>query len=66
MNVLGTLNLLDVCNSRGIHVTNYATGCIYAYNEEHPLGGTPVTEEDTPNFKGSFYSLTKTMVEEVR
>ena len=36
------------------------------YNAEHPLGsGIGFTEEDEPNFKGSFYSYTKTLAEKV-
>eukprot|EP00002_Diphylleia_rotans_P006366 TRINITY_DN1574_c0_g1_i1.p1 TRINITY_DN1574_c0_g1~~TRINITY_DN1574_c0_g1_i1.p1 ORF type:complete len:290 (-),score=72.51 TRINITY_DN1574_c0_g1_i1:137-1006(-) len=63
-NVVGTLNLADCCFQRGIHVTNYATGCIYQYDEAHPLGsGIGFKEEDEPNFTGSFYSLTKAMTE---
>ena len=36
------------------------------YNADHPLGsGIGFTEEDEPNFKGSFYSYTKTLAEKV-
>ena len=28
VNVIGTLALLDACESRGIHITNFATGCV--------------------------------------
>jgi 3,5-epimerase/4-reductase len=63
-NVIGTLNLIDLCYQNKIHVTNLATGCIFKYDEEHPLGsGKGFTEEDSPNFFESFYSLTKGMVE---
>lgn len=63
-NVIGTMSLLDLCESRGIHVTNFATGCIYRYDDDHAVGsGKGFTEEDKPNFTGSFYSLTKGMVE---
>jgi len=63
-NVLGTLNLADLCYERDIHCTVYATGCIFAYDEKHPLGsGIGFTEEDTPNFDGSFYSETKGYME---
>ncbi|GBG29243.1 Trifunctional UDP-glucose 4,6-dehydratase/UDP-4-keto-6-deoxy-D-glucose 3,5-epimerase/UDP-4-keto-L-rhamnose-reductase RHM1 [Hondaea fermentalgiana] len=65
-NVLGTLTLCDVCDEVGIHLTIYATGCIYSYDAEHPLGGARgFTEEDAPNFHGSYYSKTKGMVEEL-
>jgi 3,5-epimerase/4-reductase len=63
-NVIGTLNLADLCNERGIHCTVYATGCIFVYDEKHPEGsGIGFTEEDTPNFDGSFYSQTKGYME---
>jgi dTDP-4-dehydrorhamnose reductase len=63
VNLIGTMGLLDSCEKRGIHVTNFATGCIYTYDEKHPVGGTPFTESDPPNYVGSFYSLTKGMVD---
>lgn len=65
-NILGTLNLIDVAAMRGIHVTNFNTGCIYEYDEEHPVGsGRGFTEEDEPNFDGSFYSKTKAILEKL-
>lgn len=63
-NVIGTLNLADLCLERNIHCTVYATGCIFAYDEKHPEGsGIGFTEEDAPNFDGSFYSQTKGYME---
>jgi len=63
-NVIGTLNVADLCNERDIHVTVYATGCIFAYDEKHQLGsGVGFTEEDVPNFDGSWYSKTKGYME---
>jgi len=63
-NVIGTLNLADLCLERGIHCTVYATGCIFVYDEQHKEGsGVGFTEEDTPNFDGSFYSETKGYME---
>ncbi|CAM8962762.1 unnamed protein product [Rhodiola kirilowii] len=65
-NVVGTLTLADVCREKGLIVINYATGCIFEYDEKHPLGsGIGFKEEDTPNFFGSFYSKTKAMVEDL-
>jgi 3,5-epimerase/4-reductase len=64
-NVIGCLNLIDACCLRNIHVTNLGTGCVYHYSDSHPIGGKPFTEEDEPNFMGSYYSRTKAMVEEV-
>ena len=62
-NVIGILTLADVTSQMGVHMTNFATGCIYAYDEEHTIGGKPFTEEDDPNFGGSFYSETKSYME---
>lgn len=64
-NVIGTLNLADQCHELGIHCTVFATGCIYQYDEVHPIGGKGFTEDDPPNFTGSFYSMTKGHVEPV-
>ncbi|KAF5797912.1 putative NAD-dependent epimerase/dehydratase, dTDP-glucose 4,6-dehydratase, NAD(P)-binding protein [Helianthus annuus] len=63
-NVVGTLNLADVCKQEGVYMINFATGCIYQYDTDHPQGsGIGFKEEDKPNFTGSFYSKTKAMVE---
>ncbi|KAI9681106.1 MAG: hypothetical protein M1817_002388 [Caeruleum heppii] len=64
-NVIGTLNLADCCYLKGIHLTVFATGCIYAYDKTHPMGGKGYLETDEANFDGSFYSATKSKVEEV-
>jgi dTDP-4-dehydrorhamnose reductase len=63
-NVIGTLNIVDLCHDRNIHCTIYATGCIFIYDEQHPEGsGIGFTEDDKPNFDGSFYSQTKGYME---
>jgi len=62
-NVIGILNMCDVALLNDVHVTNFATGCIYKYDDEHKIGGKPFTEEDDPNFGGSFYSETKSYME---
>ncbi|KAM0946767.1 putative dTDP-4-dehydrorhamnose reductase [Dioscorea sansibarensis] len=65
-NVVGTLTLADVCRAKGLVLINYATGCIFEYDEKHPEGsGIGFKEEDIPNFIGSFYSKTKAMVEDL-
>lgn len=64
--MVGTLGLYDACEKRGIHCTSFATGCIYSYDESHPMGsGKGFTEEDPPNFAGSFYSQTKGYVDQL-
>jgi len=65
-NVLGLINLVDIAFLHNIHVTNIATGCIYTYDEKHPLAsGIAFTEEENPNFTESFYSKTKVLAEEI-
>jgi len=65
-NVIGTLNLADLCFLRNIHVTVYATGCIYEYDKDHEMNsGKGFTEEDPPNFEASFYSKTKAATEKL-
>ena len=60
VNVLGMLNLADLCYMKGVHLTTYATGCIFHYDKEFPEGsGKGFKESDTPNFMGSYYSKTK-------
>lgn len=64
-NVIGCLNIADICQVKGIHHLLYATGCIFEYDEEHQIGGKGFTEEDKPNFHGSYYSHTKAIVEDL-
>jgi nucleoside-diphosphate-sugar epimerase len=56
-NLYVPLRLADFCNANGIHYSYLGTGCIYNYDtKNHP---DPFTEEDTPNFFGSNYSIVK-------
>lgn len=65
-NVAGTLNLADICKEQGLLLVNFATGCIFEYDDAHLEGsGIGFKEEDKPNFIGSFYSKTKAMVEDL-
>jgi len=64
-NVIGCLNVADICAAKGIHHLLYATGCIFEYDEVHTIGGPGFLETDKPNFFGSFYSHTKAMVEDL-
>ncbi|GKB81389.1 bifunctional dTDP-4-dehydrorhamnose 3,5-epimerase/dTDP-4-dehydrorhamnose reductase [Tanacetum coccineum] len=55
-NVVGTLTLADVCLEKGLVLVNYATGCIFEYDEGHLLGsGVGFREEDSANFVGSLH-----------
>lgn len=58
-NVVGCLNVADICAEKGIHHLLYATGCIFEYDDAHPIGGPGFLETDTPNFHKSYYSHTK-------
>lgn len=77
-NVIGVLTLVDVASQLGVHVTNFATGCIFHYDDAigkpenvprdanlcSTAGPKSVfTEDDQANFFGSYYSLTKGYVE---
>ena len=54
-NVLGPLVLLDACAKKNIYWVHLGSGCIYQGDKN----GAGFTEEDPPNFFGSFYSRTK-------
>ena len=64
-NVIGVLNIADICAMKGIHHLLYATGCIFEYDDNHVIGGKGFTEEEKANFHGSFYSHTKAYVEDL-
>jgi len=64
-NVVGTLNVADICAEKNIHHLLYATGCIFEYDDEHVIGGKGFLETDAPNFHGSFYSHTKALTEDL-
>jgi dTDP-4-dehydrorhamnose reductase len=64
-NLIGTLNVADICAMKGIVHLLYATGCIFEYDATHTIGGQGFLETDTPNFHGSFYSHTKAIGEEL-
>jgi dTDP-4-dehydrorhamnose reductase len=64
-NVIGCLNIADICDQKNIHHLLYATGCIFEYDADHVIGGKGFTEEDRANFHKSYYSHTKAMVEDM-
>ena len=41
-NVLGCLNLADICNERSLHMTYFGTGCIFHYDDEFTVGSGKV------------------------
>jgi dTDP-4-dehydrorhamnose reductase len=60
-NVTGPLVLLEECAKRGIYWVHLSSGCIYAGDN----GGKGFSEEDPPNFDGSFYSRTKAWADRI-
>lgn len=59
-NVTGALIVLEECLKRGIYLVHLSSGCIYQGDES-----TLFTEEDLPNFTGSFYSRTKGWTDQI-
>lgn len=60
-NVTGPLVLAEECGERGIYLVHLSSGCIYTGDKN----GEGFTEDDAPNFAGSFYSRTKTWAEQM-
>ncbi len=60
-NVEGPLNLLAACAKRDIYWIHVSSGCTY----EGDNGGRGFTEEDRPNFSGSFYARTKSWIDQI-
>lgn len=54
-NLYVPLRLANFCDRNKIHFTYLGTGCIYSYDQDKNI----FTEEDTPNFHGSNYSIVK-------
>ena len=60
-NVFLPLNIARVAQELGLYWAHIGSGCIY----EGDNNGRGFTEEDTPNFTGSFYSKTKLLSEQM-
>jgi len=58
-NAYGPLLLAEICRKFSIHFTYIGSGCLFKYDDEHPIGSNPFTEEDRPNYFGSSYSVAK-------
>lgn len=54
-NYLAPIHLAQICEARSIQFIYLGTGCIYTYTDSKRL----FSEEDTPNFFGSSYSIMK-------
>lgn len=60
-NVTGALILLEECLARSIYLAHMSSGCIYQGDN----GGRGFTEDDPPNYWGSFYSRTKAWSDQI-
>lgn len=58
-NVTGPLLLLEQCLRRNVSFVHLSSGCLYSGDNN----GIGFTEDDPPNFSGSFYVRTKSRVE---
>ena len=60
-NLYSPLFLAEICRKKKIHYTYLGTGCIFSYDKFHSYGleTNGFTEDDTPNFFGSSYSIVK-------
>ena len=59
-NVIGPLVLIEECGKRDVYLVHIGTGCVYSGDSS-----TPFTEEDAPNFFGSFYSRSKGVIDQL-
>jgi dTDP-4-dehydrorhamnose reductase len=60
-NVVLPLNLAKACKAKNTRMVHLGSGCVYQGNNN----GKGFSEEDKPNFAGSFYSLTKATSEQL-
>lgn len=59
-NVVGPLVLVEECDKRDIYLVHLGTGCVYSGDSS-----TPFSEDDAPNFFGSFYSRSKGALDQI-
>lgn len=58
VNITGSINVAQVASEQGNYVAHIGSGCIFSGPRDYAF-----TEEDEPNFFGSFYSQTKAVSE---
>ena len=59
-NLYGPLHIAHIAERNNLHFTYIGTGCIFLYDETHPMDSNiGFTEDDEPNFFGSNYSIVK-------
>jgi dTDP-4-dehydrorhamnose reductase len=61
-NVTGALVILEACLERKLYLVHLSSGCIY---EGDGHGGAGFSEDDPPNFAGSYYSRTKAWIDQM-
>ncbi|KAG9570883.1 glycoside hydrolase/deacetylase, partial [Aureobasidium melanogenum] len=63
-NVLGALNVVDVCFQLGVHITHIGSACIYTVEGDETAGDrSPFTEADEPFFQGCWYGRSRLLSE---
>ena len=60
-NVVLPINIAKACELKNVKMVHLGSGCVYAGNKR----GHGFSEDDKPNFYGSFYSRTKAMSEDI-
>ncbi|PIN75602.1 hypothetical protein COV18_02030 [Candidatus Woesearchaeota archaeon CG10_big_fil_rev_8_21_14_0_10_37_12] len=61
VNITGAINVAEVTSKLGMYLIQLGSGCIF----QGTNNGKGYSEEDLPNFFGSFYSQTKAVAEQV-
>ena len=66
-NLFSPIVIALLCRKYNIHYTYLGTGCIFKFDKEHPFGKEEngFTEDSTPNFFGSSYSVVKGYTDEL-
>ncbi len=59
-NLFSPLQMAIICKNQNIHFTYLGTGCIFEYDDQHPMNSANgFNEHNEPNFFGSSYSIVK-------
>lgn len=67
-NLHAPVNLGLISNQLNIHLTYIGTGCIFEFDDSHPLNNWKINgfnEKDVPNFMGSQYSTVKGVTDQL-
>jgi 3,5-epimerase/4-reductase len=65
-NLYAPVSIAIFAKSHNIHFTYINTGCIYNYDDEHSIENKiGFKEDDTPNFKGSKYSMMRSYTDKL-